>query len=361
MISKGFFESLEKLANEKNLEIEDVKKIVCTALTKACQVEGYIGDISIEFNDEQKKIRIFETLTVVDTIEEEGPVGQVTLDTAKEIKERVKVGSVIKREVPFSAIDRKGASRFKQILIQGLKELGGAKATLYFQGITGEIISAQVIGVADNFLILDLGMNVQTRMPIQESLPGEVYHEGDILKVCITKVEETGRGPKVYVSRSNKDIIKRFFELYIPEVSDGTVEIIALAREAGSRTKVGIRSNDPNVDGKGACVGMGGKRIKKINDALNGEHIDIFSWSDDPVVLIAEAMTPARVISVLTDDLNKKSTVIVPDDQYSLAIGRGGQNARLASLATGWKIDIKDETTAYRDGIQFTPNVYSGK
>jgi N utilization substance protein A len=356
MISKGFYETLEEIANERNLEIEDIKTIVQTALIKACQLEDYVGDISVEFNDELKKIRIFETLTVVEQVEEEGPVGQVTLEDAKEIRERVKVGSIIKREIPFTAIERKGASRFKQILVQGLKELGGAKATEYFKSVEGEILTATISSVLDNFLVLDLGMNVQTRMPLTESLPGETYKEGDQIKVCITKVEETGRGPKVYVSRSSRDIIKRFFEMYIPEIADGTVEIIALAREPGSRSKVGIKSNDPHVDGKGSCVGMGGKRIKKINAALNGEHIDIFSWSDNPVILIAESLTPAKVLSVMVDEASHKSTVIVEDDQFSLAIGRGGQNVRLASQATGWKIDIKDETTAYREGIHFTPN-----
>jgi N utilization substance protein A len=178
------------------------------------------------------------------------------------------------------------------------------------------------------------------------------------MKVCITKVEETGKGPKVFVSRSNRDLIKRLFEMYIPEVASGVIEVMAIAREPGSRTKIAVKSNNPNVDAKGSCVGLQGSRVKQINEALSGERIDIFNWSDNPIILIAEALTPAKVISVLTDETTRKSTVIVPDEQFSLAIGKGGQNVRLASLTTGWKIDIKDETTAYRDGISFTPNVY---
>ena len=194
-------------------------------------------------------------------------------------------------------------------------------------------------------------------MPLSESLPGEVLQKGSSIKVYITKVEETGKDPKVYVSRVHRDIVKRLFETLIPEVASGVIEVMAVARDAGYRSKVGVISNNPDVDPKGSCVGPQGMRVKQINQALNGERIDIFVWSDDPIRLIAEALTPATVLSVLPDPEEKKATVIVPDSQFSLAIGKGGQNARLASQATGWKIDIKDESTAYQEGIKFKINV----
>ncbi len=358
MISKGFYEQLEMIAAERHIEIEDVLSAVRVALVKACQLEGHIGQIEVEFNDEQKNIRIFENFVVVEEILEDGPEGQITLEQAREIRARVRLGSEFRREIKFSQITRKGATRFKQILIQGLKELGGKRAYEYFKEKEGEVISATVIKKTDSVVGLNLGHDIITFMPVEEVLPGEKCEIGSFMKVCITKVEETGKGPKVYVSRSNKDLIKRLFEMYIPEVASGVIEVMAIAREPGSRTKIAVKSNNINVDAKGSCVGLQGARVRQINDALGGERIDIFNWSDNPIILIAESLTPARVISVLTDVENKKSTVIVPDDQFSLAIGKGGQNVRLASLTTGWKIDIKDETAAYREEISFKPNVY---
>lgn len=358
MISKGFYEQLETIAAERHIEIDDVLAAVKVALIKACQLEGCTGAIDVEFNHEQKNIRIYESFIVVDEIDPEGPEGQILLEQAKEIRARVRVGSEFRHEVKFTQIGRKGATRFKQIFIQGLKELGGKRAYEYFKEKEGEVISAHIIKKTDSALGLNIGLDVITFMPIEEVLPGEKCEVGMNIKVCITKVEETGKGPKVFVSRSNKDLIKRLFEMYIPEVASGVIEVMAIAREPGSRTKVAVKSNNINVDAKGSCVGMQGQRVRQINEALAGERIDIFNWSENPIILIAEALTPARVISVLADPETKKSTVIVPDDQFSLAIGKGGQNVRLASLTTGWKIDIKDETAAYREEISFKPNVY---
>ncbi|MCI6717242.1 MAG: transcription termination factor NusA [Bacilli bacterium] len=359
MISKGFYEELEVIANERHLDLQDVFKSVETALIKACQLEGAKGEINIEFNEEQKKIRVFQTFHVVEEIDPEGPEGQILLDEAKEMRARVKVGQDFRTEISIGSIGRKGATRFKQIFIQSLKELSGKRAYEYFKDKEGEIITATIISVNNHIVVLNIGMDTSTILPIDETLPGESYQVGTQLKVCITKVEETGRGPKVFVSRTHRDIIKRLFETYIPEIASGVIEVIAIAREPGSRTKIGIKSNNINVDAKGACLGPSGSRIKQINEALNGEKIDIFEWNDNPIKLIAEALTPAKVISVLTDEEEKKCIAIVPDNQYSLAIGRGGQNARLASQVTGWKIDIKNEDKAYELGIKFKPNVYT--
>ncbi len=359
MINKGFYQSLEVIAETRHLDVEDVKNVAATALIKACQLEGAKGAIDVRYNDEECKIRVFQKYIVVDEIDPEGPEGQITLEEAKEIRARVKVGSEFEKEIKINSIGRKGATRFKQILTQGLKEISGKRAYEYFKALEGEVISATVVGIKDNVIILNIGMDTNTVLPIDERLPGETYTFGTPLKVCIKQVDETGRGPKVFVSRTHKDIIKRLFEKYVPEVASGVIEVIAIAREPGSRTKIGIKSSNINVDAKGACVGIQGSRIKQINEALNGERIDIFEWNDDPIKLIAEALTPARVISVLVDEENKKTMVIVPDDQYSLAIGKGGQNARLASQVTGWKIDIKNEDKAYELGIKFKPNVYT--
>ena len=219
------------------------------------------------------------------------------------------------------------------------------------------MVTGRIINVSNGYALLDIGKNVHVSLSVNEALPSEKLEPGHPLKVYITQVEETTRGPKIHVSRAHKNIIKRLFENCVPEVSDGTIEIINVARDPGNRTKVGIISNNPAVDAKGTCIGPNGSRIKQINEALNGEKIDIFTWHDEPIMLIAEALTPAKVISVLPDPETKKSVVIVPDEQFTLAIGKGGQNVRLACMVTGWKIDIKDETTAYREEIKFRPNV----
>ena len=353
MINKAFYEQLEIIANEHHLELVDVKKAVETALIKACQLEGAKGEVVVEFNDEQYKIRIYNIFHVVSEVDPEGVEGQITLEEAKEIRARVRVGSEIKTEISLASIGRKGAARFKQIFTQGLKELSNKRAYEYFKERENEMVTATIVKKTDKVVILNIGMGTHSFMPVEETLPGEACEPGTPMKVAITKVEETGKGPKVYVSRNNKELIKRLFEMYIPEIANGSVEIIALAREPGSRTKIGIKSNNINVDAKGACVGLNGTRIKQINDALNGERIDIFEWKEDPAQLIAEALTPAKVLAVLVNEEEKRSVVIVPDQQFSLAIGKGGQNARLASQTTGWKIDIKDETAAYREQIKF--------
>lgn len=357
MTSKSFYNELEVIANERCLDIQDVLNAVETALIKACGSMGYTGDIKVEFNPEAFKLRIFEFKYVVEEIDPEGPDGQILLEEAKTIKPKIKVGGTIKTEIHFNEISRKGAARFKNIFNQGLKEIGNKRAYEFFKEKVGEMVTGRILSVANGYAVLDIGKNTRVSLSVSEALPSERLEPGHPLKVYITEVEETGRGPKIFVSRAHKNIIKRLFETYIPEVSDGTIEVMTVARDPGSRTKVGIVSNNPAVDAKGTCIGPNGSRIKQINEALSGEKIDIFVYSEDPIKLIAEALTPAKVISVLADPETKKSIVIVPDEQFTLAIGRGGQNVRLACVATGWKIDIKDETSAYREEIKFRPNV----
>ncbi len=357
MTSKSFYEFAEAVAFEKNLTLEDVLSKVEIALKKACNADGFNGDIHVEFNYEKKEIKIIEYKYVVSEIDPEGPAGQLYLDEAKKIKERVKVGTVLKTRINIDKdISRKGASQFKQVFSQGLKELGRKRAYEFFKEHENEMISGTVVRVLPEAYILSIGMDSDAYMPKKESLGGEEFAIGQRVQVYISKVEETSKGPKVYVSRANEGIVKRLLEQNIPEISDGTIEIVKMAREAGSRTKIALRTDDPNIDPKGACVGPQGSRIKRINAALNGERIDLFVWSDDPIKLIAGALSPAAVLSVMADKEKRQALVIVPDMQFSLAIGKAGQNVRLASIVTGWKIDIKDETTAYRDNIQFKIN-----
>jgi len=362
MISKNFFDALEAISFERGLDIDEILAKVEQAVGAACRnaEPPFTGDIIVEFSNDKKRVRVFEEKTVVDQIDPAGPKGQILLEDAKLQKDRIRIGTVIRKEINLeSELGRKPASIFKQVFTQGLKDLEREKAYQFFKDRENEIITVKVNKVAEDYFTFNMGMNTESFMPLKEAIPGEILREGQDIKVYITRVEKTGKGPKVYVSRSTRDIVKRLFELTIPEIASGDVEIIAIARDAGSRTKVGVMSNNPMVDPKGACVGMQGQRIKIINEALNNERIDIFTWKHNSIDLIAEALTPARAICVIPNEKEKTSIVIVPDDQFSLAIGRGGQNAKLASYATGWKIDIKDESTAHKEGINFVPNINS--
>lgn len=357
MINKAFYKELEELAIAKHLDVEDVLNETREALVKAVNTIGYNGDIEVDFDIEKQKIRIFEIKHVVSEYSLENRNSEILLEDAKVIKQRVKVGSEIKHEINLSEVTRKGADKFKSVFSQRIKALENLRAYEYFKELEGETINGDVIGFNNGYINLDLGRNQRASLPQSETLPNEKVTTGTKMKVLITSVENTTKGPRINVSRANKTLIIRLFEQIVPEVSSGIIEIVSVARDPGVRSKVAVFSRDATIDAKGTCIGPGGRRIKQINDALNGEKIDIFNYSENPINYIAESLTPAKAISVLVDEENHKSTVIVPDDQFTLAIGRGGQNVRLACMATGWKIDIKDETTAYRDEIKFRPNI----
>jgi len=359
MISKDFFESLEVIADERGLNINDILAKVELAMQIACKNSDvpYKGTIKIETDFEKKRIKFYEYKYVVEEVDPEGPRGQITLEEAQALRSRVKVGQEIKEEVVLKDFKRKAASMFKQNFLNELKSLEREEAYNFFSTLVGEIVTGRVIAKNEKFVTIALGKGVEATMGLKDMLPNEEYLVGEEKKVYITKVEKTGKGPKVFISRANKEIIRKLFEVNVPEVASGLIEIEGISRDAGNRTKVGVRSLSPEVDAKGACVGNGGLRIKAINQALNGEKIDIFVWKDNPVDLIAEALSPAKAISVMPDEKTKKAIVIVNDDQYSLAIGSKGQNARLAVMATGWKIDIMKLSDANTDGIEIKYNV----
>lgn len=358
MISKNFFESLESIAHERGLEILDILAKVEIAMAVACRDE-YCGEIKMEVEHDRKRIRVFEYRYVVSEITD-GNKAQILVEDAQLLrpKNKMKPGMEIKTEIDFSRLGRKSASKFKNTLSNELKNLEREEAFVFFSAKVGEIVTATVIDSNDKFITFSIGKGIFASMPLTEAIPDEVYLPNDQKKVYINKVEKTTKGPKVYICRNNREIVKRLFEIAIPEISDGSIEIMGISREAGSRTKVGVMSLKPNLDPKGACVGQGGLRIKTINDSLNNEKIDIFTWKDNPIDLIAESLLPARSLGVvIEDEKEKKALVIVKDDQYSLAIGKSGQNVRLAAYAIDWRIDIKRLSDATKDGINFTYNV----
>ena len=359
MISKGFYEALEAISEERALDIEKILEKVEVALQVACKNNDvpYKGTIKIEVDIEKKEIKFYNYYYVVEEVDPEGPRGQLTLEEARLIKPKAKIGQEIKEKGNFAIFKRKAASMFRQNLLNELKSLEREEAFDFFNDKVGEIVTAKVVNINDKFITFHLGKSIDATMSYHDALPNEEFTIGEEKKVYISKVEKTTKGPRVYISRSNKEIVKKLFEMYIPEISSGLIEIMGISREPGSRTKIGVLSVNGDIDPKGACVGNGGSRIKAINEILSGEKIDIFVWKSNPIDLIAEALTPARVVSVMTDEKEKRALVIANDDQFSLAIGRNGQNAKLAAFATGWKIDIKKLSEAYTEGIDFRYNV----
>jgi len=358
MISKSFFETLEEIANERGLDIEKILEKVEVAMQIACKnSDGNYGDVKLEYDLEKKKIRFVDYHYVVEEIDPEGVRGQILLEDAKQLKSRVKVGQEIKEEINLSSFKRKAASMFKQNFQNEIKNLEREEAFEFFQDKVGEILTARVKNSTENFYILNLKKGVDVPISMKDIIPGEKFSIGQEVKVYVTSVEKTNKGPKIYICRNSKDMVRKLFELNIPEIANGNIEIMGIARDPGNRTKVGVMSMSSDIDAKGSCVGPAGSRIKEINSILNGEKIDIFVWKSNPVDLIAEALTPAHVLSVMPDEKEKKALVICSEDQFSLAIGKSGQNVKLAAFATGWKIDIKKLADAYEEGIKIDYNV----
>ncbi len=357
MTSKTFFESVEAIAEERALPIEYILSKVEVAMGVACRDEIHTGDIKLDVDFEKKRIKVYEHKYVVSELTE-GNKGEILLEEAKLIKKSAKIGDDLRSEIDFSKLGRKQVSKFKNTFNNEIRLLEREEAYQFFSERVGEVINATVIDTNNRFVTFNIGKGTFASMPITELIGQETLENGSQVKVFINKVEKTTKGPKVFITRSSKDMVKKIFENAIPEIMDGSIEIMGLAREAGSRTKIGVMATKPNLDPKGACVGQGGLRIKAINTALNNEKIDIFTWKENPVDLIAEALLPARSLSVvIQDEKEKKALVIVRDDQYSLAIGKAGQNVRLAAYAIDWKIDIKSLSQALSEGISFSYNV----
>ncbi|MDD4070054.1 MAG: transcription termination factor NusA [Candidatus Izemoplasmatales bacterium] len=354
MTSKEFFKALEVLSEERDIPKERILEIFGRGLINAYK-KAYNGKQNAEvvFNEEKAEINLVaKTLVVLEVDPEAEPGTQISLAEARELKKTAKIGDILEEKITPKNFGRLAASTAKQMLTQGLKQLERERNLEYFNDKVGEMISAELVNINDEFVTLDLGKDTETSIPARDLLASDLF-VGNRISVYITKVEETTKGPKVYVSRTDRNLVKRLMENAIPELKDGTIEIFGLARDPGDRCKVCVSSNNPDVDPVGACLGRNGMRIKSVIDSLNGEKMDIYKYSDDPKELISNSIQPAKTIAVIIDVKEKSALAVVPDDQLSLAIGKRGQNARLAVQSCGWKIDIKPETDAIEQGISF--------
>ncbi len=348
-IGTALFEAAEQLEREKGISKDILVSSLCDALVAA--YKKHIRDKDAEnveaiLDETTGEIGVFRTKVVVSEVQNEDL--EISLEDAKEIDEEVELDDEVKIEVTPENFGRIAAQSAKQVITQRIREAERKLVLDEFMSKKGTLITGIIQRRDDRNVIVNIG-KTDAVMPSREQIPGEYYKPGNRIRVFVLDVKETSRLPQVIVSQAHSEIVRELFELEVPEIEDGIVEIKSIAREAGFRTKLAVWSNDPSVDSVGACIGPRGSRIQTIVGELKNEKIDIVRYSEDPVEYIVNALSPARIISVdiLADDENRKEVfVIVPDDQLSLAIGREGQNVRLAHRLTGWKIDIKSESQA---------------
>ena len=337
---------------EKGLDLDLFIEKICNAIATAARKEfGVKGGIYCEINDDFD-ISICQRKTVVEEVED--PDTELTVEEAQAEKRGAVLGDVIEKPMIVDDLGRIAAQSVKHIIRQGVREIENEQVLKNFQSRNNEIVTARVISV--NPQTGDAAVDItgsEALLPKKDQVPGEVLHDGDYIKIYIVDVKESPKGPKVILSRVNVGLVRRLFELEVPEIYDGTVEIRSIAREAGSRTKIAVYAADKNVDPIGACIGPKGERVNNVIKQMGGEKIDIVRFSDVPRDYISAALAPAEIVSVeIEDETARVARVTVPENQLSLAIGNKGQNARLAAKLTGWKIDIKPYYGEYKPMIQ---------
>ena len=344
-MNAAFFEALAMLEKEKGISVE----YLCEKIENAIAIvirRDYVGteDVNVVIDPDTETFDVAIRKTVVDEVED--PMNQILLEKAVKYNKKAQLGDVVEIPLETKEFGRIAAQTAKHVIKQGIREAERGQVLKEFQSREHEIITATVMStdpVRGN-VTLEIDHN-EAFLLKSEQIPGEKFFGGERIKVYVVEVAASERGPKVMISRTHPGLVKRLFEIEVPEIYDGTVEVKAVSREAGSRTKLAVWSKDPDIDAVGACIGSKGVRVAKIVDELGGEKIDVVQYSEDPAEFISAALSPAKVVSVEIDpDGNKACTVKVPDEQLSLAIGNKGQNARLAAKLTGWKIDIKPES-----------------
>ncbi len=340
MTSKDFFLALDELERSKGIKKSVFVEALETALAIAYKRQsGTSKAIEVKLSPERNTIRIFAYQTVVEEVEDKDT--QISLEDARLIDKKFKVGDVVSEEINPKEINRIPAQTAKQVIMQKLREIESEQAISELSEKEGELITVMVRSVDSDNVHVEINKNVEAVLMPQDQAPGDKYQVGKPVKVYVKKIKVGPRGPQVLVSRTVPGFVKRLFEIEVPEIANGIVTVKAIVREAGYRTKMAVYSEDPNVDAVGACVGNRGMRVNAIVSELGGEKIDIIPWCADTLEFIARALSPARVVMVQANDEERVARVVVMDDMLSLAIGKDGQNARLAARLTGWKIDVK--------------------
>lgn len=342
-MSAEMLTALDELERQKGVKKEVVIDAISAALVSAYKRNyGQAQNVEVDFDNKTGEFHVYAVKEVVDTVFDSRL--EVALKDAIAINKAYEVGDHIRFEVTPEHFGRFAAQTAKQVIMQRIREAERSIVYDEYSQYENEIMSGVVERRDNRFVYVDLG-RIEAVLSKQDQMPNESYNAHDRIKVYVSKVENSPKGPQVFVSRTNPDFVKRLFEQEVPEIYDGTVEVAGIAREAGDRTKIAVKSNDPHIDPVGTCVGPKGQRVQAVVNELHGENMDIIQYEDDPAEYIANALNPAEVIAVqFADDDERNCTVIVPDEQLSLAIGKRGQNARLAARLTGYRIDIKPES-----------------
>lgn len=347
-MNNELLEALNILEKEKDISKDIMLEAIEQSLIQACKNHfGKADNVKVFIDPETCEFSVHAEKTVVEKVEDE--VMEISLANAKLIDSKYDLGDIVNVEIKSREFGRIATQNAKNVILQKIRE--EERKVLYNQYYSKE--KDVVTGIVQRYIGKNVSINlgkVDAILNENEMVKGEVFRPTERIKVYVVEVKDTSKGPKILVSRTHPELVKRLFESEVTEVKDGTVEIKCIAREAGSRTKIAVWSNNPDVDPVGACVGMNGARVNTIVEELRGEKIDIINWSENSAILIENALSPAKVISVIADDDEKTAKVVVPDYQLSLAIGKEGQNARLAARLTGFKIDIKSETQARESG-----------
>ncbi|RJP22815.1 MAG: transcription termination/antitermination protein NusA [Candidatus Abyssobacteria bacterium SURF_5] len=345
----------EQLQSERNIDrkvlIEAIRSAIETASKKS--FENY-GLIEIDFDENKWDFRVYQKKQVVERVE--NPKTEVTLDAARALDPKAGVGDFVRIEIAPGNFGRIAAQTAKQVIIQKLKEAERKNIFAEFKKREGDIIAGVVKKQAHGSVIVDLG-KAEGVLPAKEQSPRDIYRFGQRMKFHVQEVSESERGSQIILSRAAPELVRHLFEMEVPEVYDGIVEIRSLAREPGYRSKIAVVSHDTNVDAVGACVGMKGMRVRTIVDELRGEKIDVIKWSEDIKTFVANALSPATISNIIIDEKTKSILVTVPTDQLSIAIGKRGQNARLASKLTAWKVDVIDEKRLKEETALFESDI----
>ncbi|MCM3742871.1 transcription termination factor NusA [Sporosarcina luteola] len=348
-MSSDLLDALTALEKQKGISRDVIVEAIEAALVTAYKRNfNQAQNVRVDLNLEKGTMKVYSRKDVVEEVEDERL--QIALEDALAINPAYELGDVVEEEVTPRDFGRIAAQTAKQVVTQRVRE--AERGLIYDEYVDREddIVNGIVERLDARNLYVGLG-KVEAVLPSSEQITTESYKPHDRIKVYITKVERTSRGPQVFVSRTHPGLLRRLFEMEVPEIYDGTVEIKSIAREAGDRSKISVHTNNEEVDPVGSCVGSRGARVQSISNELNGEKVDIVEWSEDPVIFVANALSPSKVLDVQVNEEDRSTTVVVPDYQLSLAIGKRGQNARLAAKLTGWKIDIKSETDARELGI----------
>ncbi|GAK02019.1 transcription termination protein NusA [Geomicrobium sp. JCM 19037] len=348
-MNSDFLDALTTLEEDKGIEKEIVLEAIEAALISAYKRNfSQAPNVRVDINRDNGEIKVFARKQVVEEVFD--PRLEISVEAAKEMSVRFELDDVVEIEVTPKDFGRIAAQTAKQVVTQRVRE--AERSIIYSEFIDREedIMTGIVQRQDHRFIYVDLG-KVEAILPQSEQMQNETYRHNDRIKSYITKVEKTTKGPQIMISRTHPGLLKRLFELEVPEIYDGTVEIQSVAREAGDRSKISVHAEDPEVDPVGSCVGPRGQRVQTIVNELKGEKIDIVQYSSNPVDYVGNALSPSKVLDVQVNEEEKSTLVVVPDYQLSLAIGKRGQNARLAAKLTGWKIDIKSQSEAEELGI----------